>query len=63
MQELTPDDIKTARNQLGLSQRGFADALSISRRTVEEWEKEGPNSPPPYLRLAISAMLAKLPPW
>jgi len=62
MQELTPEDIKAARYQTGLSQRAFADALSISRRTVEDWEK-GINKPPPYFRLAIAAMIANLPPW
>jgi len=31
-------DIKTLRNQLGLSQRQFAKQLGVSKRTVTYWE-------------------------
>lgn len=62
MQDLTPDDIRIARAELGLSQRSFAEALSTSRRNVEDWEA-GKSCPPRYLRLAIAALLSHLPPW
>lgn len=34
------NDVVAARQQLGLSQAQFAAALSISKRTLQEWEQE-----------------------
>ena len=60
--ELTGDDLRTARKQLGMSQRVFADALGAGRRTVEDWEADI-SKPPRFLRLAIAALVAGLPAW
>jgi DNA-binding transcriptional regulator YiaG len=57
MEPPTPDEIRTVRKGLGLTQSSFADALGVSLRTVEEWEA-GRNVPPPYLRLALVTLLA-----
>ena len=39
-----PNDVVLARHGTGLSQAQFAEALSISRRTLQEWE-QGRRSP------------------
>jgi len=38
------DEIKELRKSLGFSQAVFANALGVSNRTVEEWER-GKNTP------------------
>lgn len=38
---MTPDDLKTARQRLGLTQKGLAEALRLGSnggRTVRRWE-------------------------
>lgn len=35
----TPNDIRLAREQLALSQAGFAQALHVSPRTLQAWEQ------------------------
>lgn len=59
---LSAAELKAFRKSVGLSQVGLAEALSISRRSVEDWES-GKSSPPPYLRLALAALNANLSPW
>lgn len=54
--------IKAFRAQAGYSQVRFAEALGVSRRTVEEWEA-GRSSPPAYLGLALTALSRELEPW
>jgi putative transcriptional regulator len=34
-----PSDVVQARQRTGLSQAEFAEALSISKRTLQEWEQ------------------------
>lgn len=61
---LSPDDIRTARKALGLSQRAFAYAFGISRRTVENWESEQSQpTPDRVVRLALAALIAGLEPY
>jgi len=36
---LEPNDVVQARQRTGLSQAEFAEALSISKRTLQEWEQ------------------------
>ena len=42
--KIEPNDVVQARQQTGLSQAQFAEALSISKRTLQEWE-QGRRSP------------------
>lgn len=58
----SPAELKAFRKAVGLSQIKLAEALSVSRRNVEDWEA-GVSSPPTYLRLALAAINANLKPW
>lgn len=58
----TVAQIRAFRAATGLSQVRFAEALGVSRRSVEDWEG-GKSSPPPYLGLALAALNAGLEPW
>jgi putative transcriptional regulator len=42
--EITVNEVTEARQSTGLSQAEFASALSISKRTLQEWE-QGRRSP------------------
>lgn len=42
--EVAPNDVALARQGTGMSQAEFAAALSISKRTLQEWE-QGRRSP------------------
>lgn len=42
--EVTPNEVVRARQGTGMSQAEFAAALSISKRTLQEWE-QGRRSP------------------
>jgi putative transcriptional regulator len=42
--KVEPNEVATARQKSGLSQSEFADALGISKRTLQEWE-QGRRSP------------------
>ncbi|HVL56445.1 MAG TPA: helix-turn-helix domain-containing protein [Burkholderiaceae bacterium] len=42
--EVAPNEVALARHRSGLSQSEFADALGISKRTLQEWE-QGRRSP------------------
>ena len=42
--EVEPNEVVQARQGTGLSQAQFAEALSISKRTLQEWE-QGRRSP------------------
>lgn len=39
MTEVVPNEVVQARQSTGLSQSEFAAALSISKRTLQEWEQ------------------------
>ncbi len=49
---MTPADIRTIRQQLGLTQAQFAARFPVARRTLEDWER-GVAKPPPYIERAI----------
>lgn len=36
---MTPDEVKTAREALGLTQAGFAKAFQVSPRAIGGWEQ------------------------
>lgn len=58
---MTPHDLRNARQALGLSQRGLAEALHLSKngaRTIRLWEKDG-NTVPGPVRVAVELMLEK----
>ena len=42
--KIEPNEVVLARQRTGLSQAQFAEALSISKRTLQEWE-QGRRSP------------------
>ena len=42
--KIEPNEVAVARQQTGLSQAQFAEALCISKRTLQEWE-QGRRSP------------------
>ena len=42
--KVEPNEVAQARHRTGLSQAQFAEALSISKRTLQEWE-QGRRSP------------------
>lgn len=42
--KVEPNEVVQARENTGLSQAQFAEALSISKRTLQEWE-QGRRSP------------------
>ena len=48
---MTPAEFLAARAALGLTQGGLAEALGVSRRTVEQWECGGRNIPEPLARV------------
>lgn len=59
---MNPEDIRRWREMSGYSQGEAAAALGVSTRTIEDWES-GRRNPPPYLGLAVAALLYGLPPW
>lgn len=59
----TPHELRAFRFAMGgWSQGKLAQALSISRRNIEEWET-GRREPPVYLQLALGALYANRAPW
>lgn len=54
---MSPQDIKSRRQALGLSQAQFGAALGMSTRSVEEWEA-GRRAPPGLLALALAQLEA-----
>ncbi len=55
-----PEDIRRARELLGLSQAGLAAAAGVSRGNVGDWER-GRNGPGPKALLAIARLLRESP--
>lgn len=57
---MTPDDLRTARKALGLTQNGLAEVLRMSEknggRSVRIWETEG-NTVPGPVQVAVEFML------
>jgi putative transcriptional regulator len=50
--KVEPNEVVQARENTGLSQAQFAEALSISKRTLQEWE-QGRRSPSGAARTLI----------
>ena len=59
---MTPEQLKSWRRSLGLSQRAAALALHTPRRTYEDWEASR-RVPPGSIGLACTAVAAGLEPW
>ena len=55
--KMTPNELKTARKALGLSQREMGLALEVDPRTVRRWEA-GPQAVPGPVKVAVGFMLA-----
>jgi DNA-binding transcriptional regulator YiaG len=58
---MTPAEVKTCRNELGLTQAQLADRLGITRNTVARWEMGmHPVSAP--IELLLKTLAAAAPP-
>lgn len=57
---MTPDELRTRRTALGMSQSQLAAALGITEKRYQAWEV-GRNTIPPFLGLALDALGAYLP--
>lgn len=54
---MTPADLRTAREALGLTQRTLAERLTVSENTVWRWERGlMPIEHPGMLRLALERL-------
>lgn len=53
---MTPAQIKSARAQLGLTQKALASALGVSCRAVQEWENGNRN----IMRPAVTVIMLAL---
>ena len=62
IEQITPAEIRSFRDGLGLTQADLAARLGGSTRGVEDWEA-GRRQPPAMLRLALSALARGVQPW
>ena len=53
---MTPEEIKAARERLGLTQTELAAQLGVAQSRVAVWET-GKHAAPPFLALALRALL------
>lgn len=66
---MTSDDFKAWRRQMDLSQAGAAEALGVSKPTIENYERgtrredDRPVVIPHTVALACSALYHRLQPW
>lgn len=58
-QTVWADVFRTARKELGLSQRAFAEASGIPRRTIEDWEREV-NTPPCWVQKLVLGEMERM---
>jgi DNA-binding transcriptional regulator YiaG len=58
MPSMTPESLRTARQQLGLTQAWLAAELGVGRIAVTNWER-GARPVPPWLPLAIDGLRAR----
>jgi DNA-binding transcriptional regulator YiaG len=56
---MAPDDLRTRRLALHLSQKQLAEVLSVSTSTVAHWE-QGVQAIPVYLDLALQTLERKV---
>jgi DNA-binding XRE family transcriptional regulator len=54
---MTPDELRTARWLLDMTQRALAERLGVSRRIMQHWEC-GQRPVPPFIALAMSALFS-----
>ena len=64
---MTPDEVRAARRELGLTQQGLADALQLdgrySKDTVRSWESGGrPISGPARVAIGLMIQLSRMVP-
>lgn len=52
-------DIKTARKNVGLTQKEMSELLEIPQRTIEDWET-GKRTPPTYVEKLIIEKLERI---
>ncbi len=58
---MTPADLRSARNALGLTQHGLAKALLMGKhgwQSVSRWEQDGSTVPGP-VQIAVASMLER----
>lgn len=60
--DVSPDEIKAFREELGLTQADLGQKLGGSKRSVEDWEA-GRRQAPAMLRLAMAAVARGATPW
>ena len=56
--EMTPPDVQSVREQVGLSQNEFASMMRVSVRTLQNWEKHRGNPSGPaaaLLKIVVAA--------
>ncbi len=58
----SPEEIRRFRAALGLTRLALARQLGVTPRAVEHWET-GRREPPPFLRLAFTALDRRLELW
>ncbi len=56
---MTDGNIRTLRQQAGLSQSDLAALLRVSKNTVARWEREV-ITPPPYIEAAVKYVIAQM---
>ena len=57
VEAMTPQELRTAIDQLGLSQRGFARTIGVSDRAVRRWIK--PGTVVPDIVAVVASLLIK----
>lgn len=64
MNNLTPDEVKAARAQLGLTQAAFGEKLGVGKDVVRDWERDKRACPGPASRLIrlVLALQSESPP-
>lgn len=55
---MTPEEIKAARERLGMTQRELALALGVTERSLVAWERDGRATGSQMLRLALERLAA-----
>lgn len=58
---MTPDELRTWREQAGLTQASLAAYLSVDRMSVSRWER-GTRTIPAFLPLALETITQRLAP-
>lgn len=59
MQAIKPDLLKRTRDELGMTQAQFAEALHLSVRTIQDWELRGVAKGPAAVLVWLVSKLPK----